>query len=259
MNFSMNKNNEPEDKKGGIQAVGVASEILSALCEHSGAMQLKEVAETTGLSAPKVHRYLSSLIHSGLAEQDHRTGLYSLGPMATRLGLAAIGQNNVVMRASTLLKDLCIDLQTSGHLAIWGERGPVLIRNEHGGPPIISTMGLGATMPLLRSATGRVYLSHLSRNATKKLLQPEMKILKVKMEEVDAIIERTQKRGYGRIFEGLIPGLFAVSFPLFGIDGNIQCCITIISTDREFFAENGEPISLVQHRVQNLNKINMAT
>lgn len=255
MKFAMNKNSDPDDKKGGIQAVGVASEILAALCEHSGAMQLKEVAKATKLSAPKVHRYLSSLIQSGLAEQDSRTGLYSLGPMATRLGLAAIGQNNVVMRASALLKELCMELQTSGHLAIWGERGPVLIRNEHGGPPIISTMGLGATMPLLRSATGRVYLSHLSRNATKKLLQPEMKILKVKAEEVDAIIERTQSRGYGRIFEGLIPGLFAVSFPLFGIDGNIQCCITIISTDRDFFAKGGEPIRLIKQSVQNLNEV----
>lgn len=245
--MTTDKNSHPGNRRSSVQAVDVAATILDAMCDLRRPAQLKDIAKIAGLQTAKVHRYLTSLVTSGLATQNKETGLYGLGPMALRLGVTAIANNDLIHRAGAALNELCLTHQTSGHLAIWGERGPVLIRNEHGGPPIILTVGLGATMPLLRSASGRVFLAHLPRKATEDIVKPEMQALDIDEAGVTDICAQTRAQGYGETIGGLIPGLYAVAFPVFGIDGNIQCSISFISTDATFFApEQGNLDSLLK-------------
>ena len=42
------------------------------------------------MSPGKIHRYLASFLVTGLARQDPDTRQYALGPLAMRLGLAAL-------------------------------------------------------------------------------------------------------------------------------------------------------------------------
>ncbi len=231
----MNNKDQTHDRRSSVQAVDVAARVLQAMCDLRRPAQLKEISEIAGLQTAKAHRYLTSLVASGLASQQSASGLYRLGPMALRLGVATISANDLVNRASEALRELCIEYQTSGHLSIWGERGPVIIRNEHGGPPIISTMGLGAILPLLRSATGRTYLAYLPRATTEAILSQELESHDLDAAEIETLCIQIRERGYADIQGGLVPGLFAVTFPVFGIDGSLQCTLTFISTDQGFF------------------------
>ena len=110
------------DTRKGIQSVEVSGVIIAALCDFKFPVPLKDLAAAVDMSPAKVHRYLASLVRIGLAWQDDQTGLYGLGPMALRMGISAIERNDVVMRAGRLLRKLAIELRSSGHLAIWGER-----------------------------------------------------------------------------------------------------------------------------------------
>jgi len=242
-----------DNRRSSVQAVEVAANVLNAMCDLRRPAQLKDIAEISGLQTAKAHRYLTSLVTSGLASQNKASGLYSLGPMALRLGVTAISGNDLIHRASAALCELCVAHQTSGHLAVWGEHGPVLVRNEHGGPPIILTVGLGATMPLLRSASGQVFLAHLPRNATEAIVAQEARAHNVSEAEVEALCAKTRDQGYGETAEGLVPGLFAVAFPVFGIDGNIQCTLSFISTDKWFFAADQGNLSRLRDAVLQLS------
>ncbi|MCX7560595.1 IclR family transcriptional regulator [Sulfitobacter sp. F26204] len=249
----MGKNLQTDNRRSSVQAVDVAATVLNAMCDLRRPAQLKDIAEIAGLQSAKAHRYMTSLVAAGLASQNKESGLYSLGHMALRLGVAAIGGNDLIRRATTALCELCIEHQTSGHLAVWGEGGPVLVRNEHGGPPIILTVGLGATMPLLRSASGRVFLAYLPRKATEALIEQEMRSLDLSDASVNEICTQTRKQGYGETIGGLIPGLNAVAFPVSGIDGNIQCTLSFLSTNPDFFAPEQGNLKKLLGAVQKLS------
>ena len=228
------------DTRKGIQSVEVSGVIIAALCDFKFPVPLKDLAAAVDMSPAKVHRYLASLVRIGLAWQDDQTGLYGLGPMALRMGISAIERNDVVMRAGRLLRKLAIELRSSGHLAIWGERGPVLIRTEHGGPPIISTMGLGTVMPLLRSATGQAFLSAMPRSAIEHVIHAEQDILHWDDATVDRLITDTRARGAAVIEGDIVPGLSAISAPVFNLDGAVACCVTLMNPKANHF-QPGHP------------------
>ena len=228
------------DTRKGIQSVEVSGVIIAALCDFKFPVPLKDLAAAVDMPPAKVHRYLASLVRIGLAWQDDQTGLYGLGPMALRMGISAIERNDVVMRAGRLLRKLAIELRSSGHLAIWGERGPVLIRTEHGGPPIISTMGLGTVMPLLRSATGQAFLSAMPRSAIEHVIHAEQDILHWDDATVDRLITDTRARGAAVIEGDIVPGLSAISAPVFNLDGAVACCVTLMNPKANYF-QPGHP------------------
>lgn len=228
------------DTRKGIQSVEVSGVIIAALCDFKFPVPLKDLAAAVDMSPAKVHRYLASLVRIGLAWQDDQTGLYGLGPMALRMGVSAIERNDVVMRAGRLLRKLAIELRSSGHLAIWGERGPVLIRTEHGGPPIISTMGLGTVMPLLRSATGQAFLSAMPRSAIEHVIHAEQDILHWDDATVDRLVVDTRARGAAVIEGDIVPGLSAISAPVYNLDGAVACCVTLMNPKANYF-QPGHP------------------
>lgn len=84
----MGSANEELDGKHGVQSLEVGMSILRAMATGRRSMMLKEIAEAAGMPPSKAHRYLVSLIRSGLVEQDRLTSRYDLGPFALNLGLA---------------------------------------------------------------------------------------------------------------------------------------------------------------------------
>ena len=84
---------------GGIQALDAALAVLRVLRSFDGPATLSDIAREAGMPPSKVHRYLASFIHAGLAVQRERSGRYDLGPEAAELGVAAISRNDFVVRA----------------------------------------------------------------------------------------------------------------------------------------------------------------
>ena len=242
------------DTRKGIQSVEVSGVIISALCDFKFPVALKDLAAAVDMSPAKVHRYLASLVRIGLAWQDDQTGLYGLGPMALRMGISAIERNDVVMRAGRLLRKLAIELRSSGHLAIWGERGPVLIRTEHGGPPIISTMGLGTVMPLLRSATGQAFLASMPRSAIEHVIHAEQDILHWDDATVDQLIANTRARGAAVIEGDIVPGLSAISAPVYNLDGAVACCVTLMNPKADYFQPGQPAFDVFLHEISDFTQ-----
>jgi DNA-binding IclR family transcriptional regulator len=74
----------------GVQSLEIGVDVLKVLVESGQALMLKEIAAAAGMPASKAHRYLVSLVRSGLVEQDSQNLKYDLGPLAIPLGLAAV-------------------------------------------------------------------------------------------------------------------------------------------------------------------------
>ena len=250
----MDNDSSDQGLRRGVQSVDVVGRLLNAFCEYKYPLRLKELAAASDMSPAKAHRYVTSLVRIGLAAQGERTGLYSVGPMALRLGLVAIERDDIIDKAGNLLRKLCAEFQTSGHLGIWGERGPVLIKNEHGGPPVMSSMGIGAVMPLLRSSTGRVFLSYMPRESTRLIVYSELAATNMAPNEVDRIVSETRKNGFSLIAGEFILGLNAIACPIFSIDGTIACSVSLVTTNPELFVMDSPSTKSITSAVEKMNR-----
>jgi DNA-binding IclR family transcriptional regulator len=91
-------------------------------------------------------------------QQDGRDGRYDLGPRVIQAGLAALARTDAVRIATEALEALVVETGDTGQLAVWGDRGPTVIRWIPGRAAARTSVTAGATLPLLTSATGRVFL-----------------------------------------------------------------------------------------------------
>jgi IclR family transcriptional regulator, acetate operon repressor len=72
-------------RSGNVQSVGRAFELLETLADGGGILSLSELAESSGLPLPTIHRLLRTLVDLGyLRQQPSRE--YALGPRLIRLG-----------------------------------------------------------------------------------------------------------------------------------------------------------------------------
>src|SRR5262245_53536957 len=86
-------------RRRGIQSVGVGFRVLAALAADPEAAALGTIAKRAALSPSQAHRYLASLIASGMAVQNAASGRYELGPQAIQIGLAALARTDVFAEA----------------------------------------------------------------------------------------------------------------------------------------------------------------
>jgi DNA-binding IclR family transcriptional regulator len=163
------------EKRRGIKAIEIAGHILDHLAGAQTPVALRDLAAAGHMSPGKVHRYLASFLASGLARQDPDTRRYALGPLAMRLGLAALNSYQPLRDAIELQRKLRNRLDETLVLSVWGAQGPTVVHVEESSQPIIMTMRVGAVLPMLATATGLVFAAFLPRHFTEPLIKARCK------------------------------------------------------------------------------------
>jgi DNA-binding IclR family transcriptional regulator len=228
---------------GGIQALDAALLVLRALRSFDGPATLSDISREVGMPPSKVHRYLASFIHAGLAVQKERSGRYDLGPEAAKLGVAAISRNNFVVRAAEELEDLTETTGQAALLAVWSSGGPTVVRMERGPSLTTTAIGLGSTFPLLDSATGRIFLAYLPRPQVTLRLQLELERasaaglswpdLSPDLGSVEVLVHKIQQECLAHVDGRFIPGLNAISSAITNWQGEIEVAVTLFGTHRQ--------------------------
>ncbi len=235
-----------EPARGGIQALDAALVVLRAMAAFAGPVTLTDLARAAGMPASKAHRYLASFIHAGLVQQRERSGRYELGPFAAELGLAALSRSEFVNRAADQIEALCAKTGLTVLLTVWANQGATVVRWERAASPVHTSFGLGTTLPLLSSASGRVFLAFLPRRITASALRAEVakaRAARLKWpdleptdEGVERLIARVRKDGMAGVDGRFIPGLKAISAPVTNWQGEAELAVTLIGTSETILA-----------------------
>ena len=219
-----------ETKQGGIQSVEMTLRVLLAVAEGAGPRALKDIAQSANLAPSSTHRHLSTLVNFEMVEQDSHTGRYSLGVRIVELGLKALSRRDAVRLAGAMLEELRDQVEYSVFLSIWGNYGPTVVRWEEGNHAVTVHVRVGAVLPLMRSATGRVFLAWLPSGVTAAMVQSE----KGARKEVERLREITRERGLGSVEGDLLPGVASLSAPVFDHRGHIVAAISALGTQGVF-------------------------
>lgn len=225
----------------GIKSLDSALSVLLHLGSLTGPAGLSEIARDCGMPPSKVHRYLASFIHAGLVKQEGRSGQYDLGQGALQLGLSAISRHDFVNAAADGLPELAAQTGVTVLLAVWGTEGATIVRWERGEIPTVTSMGLGTTLPLLNTATGRAFLAWAPDGAISILREKELRragrnpgiLVDVAPNKtaLNALVADIRKAGFAHVKGEYIPGLVAVAAPILDWQHQAQAVITLVGTD----------------------------
>ncbi|QDG94288.1 IclR family transcriptional regulator (plasmid) [Rhizobium sp. NIBRBAC000502774] len=231
--------------RGGIQALDAALVVLKSLAGFDGPVALVDIARTVSMPPSKVHRYLASFIHAGFVRQAERSGRYELGPISATLGIAALGRIDIVNQASERLSDLAEQTGMTVLLTVWGNQGATVIRWCRAPSPMVTSFGLGSTLPLLTSSSGRAFLAYLPRTVIAARLRLEIERameaglswpdLDLTEASIDRLIVSIRKDGFAYVDGKYVPGLRAVAAPILNWQGEAEAAVTLISTSNQIF------------------------
>ncbi len=197
---------------------------------------LKDLAADAGMPPAKAHRYLVSFVRLGLVEQDTVTGWYELGAFALQMGLTALARVDAVRLAAPAMTDLAARLDTTIAAAVWGNRGPTIVRWEESTQAVIVYLRAGAVMPLLASAIGRCFAAWLPAARTASMLDVEIAAaararrpgLPASRRAFDAVMDDTRAQGIARAEGTLLPGISAVAVPVFDHRGEMVLALSAL-------------------------------
>lgn len=212
----------------GVQSVEIGMRVLAALEQGGGPMPLSKIAADSGLQSSKTHRYLVSLVRTGLVSQEVGTGLYNLGPAARRLGVEALRRVDEVGTAS---QHACALRDRTGHtvyLAVWTDAGPSLVRQDHGWHPLPILIRVGSILPIVDSSLGRVFLAYLPEPLTRPLLHAQQRrkeTSELRPERLADLLAEVRRTGLAAVRGSVIAGLNVMSAPVFGPGGSLELVI----------------------------------
>ncbi|SEQ79592.1 IclR family transcriptional regulator [Thalassovita taeanensis] len=225
----------------GLTSLDTALRVLAYMARQGGAQPLSEIAGACEMSASKAHRYLASFVAAGMVQQRGSSRKYNLGPAALELGLAALAQHDFVNNAARGLADLSAETEMTVLLSVWANQGATVVRWERGSSPTDTSMGLGTTLPLLTSATGRVFLVWGPQRAISPVRDAQLKRLarqprpvldfEPSQSGVSELISLTRQRQFASVEGRFIPGLVAAAAPVLDWQGEVQAAITLVGTD----------------------------
>jgi DNA-binding IclR family transcriptional regulator len=229
----------------GIQSVEVGGQLLLALAHHGRPMALKDLSVAASMAAAKAHPYLVSFGKLGLIAQDAESGRYGLGPLAMQLGLISLQQFDPVRLATPLIAELA---QTLGHtvgIAVWGNRGPTIVRIEEAPSAVHVNMRHGTVMSLRGTASGLLFAAYLPRDQVLAALadehSAELRALgqavpakhRVNVDaeinaEMEAELAQIRQRGLSRVSGSAVAGVSAMAAPVFTERGAMVLSLTAI-------------------------------
>ncbi len=220
----------------GVQSLEIGIGVLKVLVESGSALMLKEIAAAADMPASKAHRYLVSLVRSGLVQQDRENSKYDLGPLAIPLGLAAVDRLDRVklgLNSISQLRDLTNETTA---LSVWGEFGPVMVRWERPHRPITVNVITGNTVSLLATSTGRLFAAWMPAELVRPLLERELqqgRSTEFKtLAQVERVLQQVRADGYSIVqdsdYSSRVLGLAA---PVFNFKNNISMAVSIVGVE----------------------------
>jgi DNA-binding IclR family transcriptional regulator len=212
-------------ERRGIQSVEIGLRVIEALRASGGPLSLKDLAAAADLPGSNCHRYLVSFMRTGFVTQNVSSGRYDLGPALLQAGLAALARIDAIAVATEGLERLVDATGNTGLLAIWADHGPTIVRWMQGRMAVRTSLTSGSTLPLLTSATGRVFLAYLPARQTAVLRAREMMTSPC---DTEALAAQVRNSGFGHVSGNHIPGLSAIAAPILDAHSEATAVLTLV-------------------------------
>lgn len=232
-----------------VEALARGLEVIRAFGRERTPMTLSEVARRTGLSKPTARRMLLTLCDTGYFECEGAA--FRPAPGVLSLAMAYLGTDLI----TTVLQPTCERLMASTEetcfVAVMDGLEVVRIANANPRFPTGLHPSIGARMPTLATAAGRVMLSTLSDGELDRHLKVSKPKSATPFTETDKgrlreIIVRARADGYAITRQEMSLGYCGVAVPLRRIDGRLLGALCITPRVERYDADPTLKVALIE-------------
>lgn len=224
---------KPTKAQRGIRSLETGGAILRAMAMSQDPMKLRDLAEAVDIAPAQLHPYLVSLRAIGMVEQTE-TGLYQLGPFALELGLSRLRAQNAFHEAIRRVGSLAEETRLMVALSVWGLHGVTIVHVTEGSAQIHANVRAGGGFMMTTTATGRLFAAFHSPAVIQPVIARELRdnatgtAPQFDAARYRAEVAAIRARGYETTLDAPIPGVSAVTAPVFDYSGTIQLAVTVI-------------------------------
>ncbi len=211
------------DTRKGVKSVEIAFQIVSVLEAADQPIGVGEIASLAGMQPSRIHHYLVSLTRAGMAVQG-KDGRYGLGPYAMQVGLSAMRRLDYLDHCAAAARRFCDATGEATFVAVWGTYGPTIVRYFEGRQPVTVEAREGLVLPVVRSATGRVYLTWGGDARIRNVLDREQ----IDPAEIEQIRAATRDQSIGHVSGDLLPRIASLSAPIFNHREQLVAALTTL-------------------------------
>ena len=250
----------PESAGSNTLLMGV--ELLKTIARMPGTATLSDIARHVGWPVSRVHRYVTTLVQTGLLNHASNTGHYRLGTAAIEIGVAAMSKSDSLQIASDIMRGFTARTSLVSVLAVWGSHGPTVVRWEVGNLEAAIHVREGINLSLVTTAAGQIFLAFLDPHITAAQLERDIQTWngtvpaakQYTKAKVKTLRDSVRMRGLSRAIGKRNPLVAALSAPIFDRSGLIMS-LTMTGIAGSFDSGfNGEP---AQRLIEAANKISM--
>ena len=224
-----------------VQAVTTGVAVLKGLTSLGGRASLTALAKHISENPAKVHRYLISMMEEGMVAQDPVSLQYYLGAGVIHIGLAAMRLADPLRVAEPALVRLRESLEMTCFLAVMANKGPTIVRFEEPSLPVTLNVRVGSVLPVLRSATGRVFLGFSEDTLVEQLArqeiveQPGASAKSGKAADPIAAAKKEVRAAGMAIVKGMnLQGISAIGVPILDFSGHVVAALTVLGSTGSF-------------------------
>lgn len=231
----------------GIQSIEVGGRILSALARSGEPMMLKDLAQAANLAPAQCHAYLTSLRKVGLVHQDPGAGNYRMGPFAMRLGIGWLRMSPLISAAALALRSLTDELGVLSLVVIWGAGGPTIVHINEGTARMALNLRQGTFYSVTGTASGRIFAAFGDDPDVRTRIEEELRGAngrrtlgqRLSRETFESEMAATLRLRYATARGAPIPGVNAVSAPVFGADGRLGLVASLVGPEATLPVDEG--------------------
>lgn len=205
-------------------------ELFELLAKYHNGLTIQEMCGCLEYPKTSIYRIANTLLEMGYLTKDEECNRFLLSRKIFRLGLAALGEANMLERAIEPMKRLRDEVKESVMLGTLMGNEAVLLEQVIGSHDFTFMLRSGTHLCLHASAPGKVLLAYQKPDVREELLNSlrfvkfndnTITCLKKFREELDSVIEK----GYGVDVEEEISGVHCIGAPIFNQYGEVVACV----------------------------------
>jgi len=199
-----------------IHSVENALDVLEALCDEPGDIQISRLSEKLAMNKTSVFRLLATFENRGYVEREEATGRYRLGLSAYEMGQKLLSRMGLLSKARPLMQKLVRECDETVYLVVRREQEVLFLDLADTTQQVKIVSLAGLRFPLAGTAAGRLMLAHLPETEDRdQRLNPQQR-------------SQIQQQGYCIDTDTLGDGITSLAAPLFSANGSLAGCLCCV-------------------------------
>ncbi len=223
------------------QSTVSAFSIIEAMAPMSESARVTDLARNLGMPRAKVYRYLQTLCTLGYVRQDPETERYRLTLKLFHIGQAIADGTQLTTTARPVMMHLRDATSNTVTLSVPEHDGMRVVDIVRTDSPVQIVTKPGALLAFHASAQGKLALAFGSDAQRQRILSEPLHAVSTATntdpDRLAADVAEAQKKGWAVAPEETLPGVNALSAPIFDLETAFIATITIAGSTQDIRAK----------------------